>query len=141
MKRILAIAAAATAALTGCTPAQAANDEISARWGETVEVDGISVRLDDDPGHGCYKLSIGNERWLRGISPDEGGAVIGYAGVQDGDVHLYRKSDTLDKDRLNWGVLAPIEAGDSESDTICGRYYAESSRIEVDVAGATVTFN
>lgn len=141
MKRNLAIAGSAAVLLTGCTPAQAATDEISARWGETVEVDGISVSLDDDPGHGCYKLSIGNERWFRDISPDEGGAVIGYAGVQDGDVHLYIEGTNPDGDRLNWGALAPVGAGDTETDTVCGRYYAESSRIEVDIADTTVTFN
>lgn len=140
MKRNLAIAGSAAVLLTGCTPAQAVTDEISARWGETVEVDGISVSLDDNPGHGCYKLSIGNERWLRGISPDEGGAVIGYMGVQDGDVHMFLVSDKLTKDRLNWGKLAPIDAGGTETDTVCGRY-GEPSRIEVDVADATVTFN
>lgn len=141
MKKTFAIAAAAAVVLTGCVPAQATTDEISARWGETVEVDGISVSLDDDPGSGCYKLSIGNKRWLRSISPEEGGAVVGYAGVQDGDVHLYRKGSDSSEDRLDWGVLAPVDAGDTETATICRRYYAESSRIEVDVAGATVSFN
>lgn len=140
MKKTLVVAVAAVA-LTACTPAQAATDEVSARWGATVEVDGISVSLDDEPGHGRYKLSIGNERWLRDISPDEGGAVVGYAGTQDGDVQLYAEGADSDEDRLNWGMLAPIEAGDTESETICGRYYAESSRIEVDVADTTIGFN
>lgn len=100
-----------------------------------------SVSLDGDASSGRHKLSIGNEKWFRSISPDEGGAVVGYAGVQDGDVHLYLKSSGPSVDRLNWGVLAPIDAGDKETATVCKRYYATSSRIEVDVAGTTVSFN
>lgn len=141
MKKCPVIAAGVAIVLSGCTPAQASTDELSARWGETVEVDGISVSLDDNPGHGCYKLSIGNERWFRSISPDEGGAIIGYAGVQDGDVHLYVEGTNPKGHRLNWGTFAPIDAGGTKTETICGQYYAESSRIEVDVANTTVTFN
>lgn len=141
MKKCLTVAAAAAVLLTGCAPAQASTDELSARWGETVEIDGISVSLDESPGNGCYKLSIGNERWFRSISPDEGGAIVGYAGVQDGDVHLYAEGTNPNGERLNWGAFAPINADDTTTETICGQYYADSSRIEVDLANVTVTFN
>ena len=80
MRKFLVVAAAAAVTLAGCAPAQAASSEIKARWGETVEVDGIAVTLAGHPDNDCYDLTIGNERWLRDISADEGGAVVGYAG-------------------------------------------------------------
>lgn len=140
MNKCLVIAATAAILLSGCTSAHASTEEISARWGEAVEVDGIAVTLAGDPENACYKLSIGNERWLRDISADEGGVVAGYAGVQDGDVHLYLKESGPDDGRLNWGVLAPIDAGESKTATVCKQYYATSSRVEVDVADTTVIF-
>lgn len=140
MRKFLVVAAAAAVTLAGCAPAQAASSEIKARWGETVEVDGIAVTLSGNPDNACYKLSIGNERWLRDISADEGGVVAGYAGVQDGDVHLYLNESGSDDGRLDWGVLAPIDAGESKTAEICKRYYATSSRVEVDVADTTIVF-
>lgn len=140
MRRFLAVAAVAAVALAGCTPAQAASSEIKARWGETVEVDDIAVTLNGNPDNACYKLTIGNERWLRDISADEGGVVAGYAGVQDGDVHLYLKDSGPDDGQLNWGSLAPVEAGESKTAEVCKQYYATSSRVEVDVADTTVIF-
>lgn len=140
MRRFLAVAAVAAVALAGCTPAQAASSEIKARWGETVEVDDIAVTLNGNPDNACYKLTIGNERWFRDISADEGGAVAGYAGVQESDVHLYLKETGPGEGVLNWGTLAPIEAGDSKDAEICRSYLATSDRVEVDVADTTVIF-
>lgn len=140
MNKCLVIVAAAAILLSGCTSAHASTDEIKARWGETVEVDGIAVTLAGNADDACYKLTIGNERWLRDISADEGGVVAGYAGVQDGDVHLYLKKSGPDDGRLNWGAIAPIEAGKSKTANVCKKYYATSSRVEVDVADSTVVF-
>lgn len=140
MRRFLAVAAVAAVALAGCAPAQASSSEINARWGETVEVDGIAVTLAGKPDNDCYKLSVGNERWLRSISADEGGVVAGYAGVQESDVHLYLKESGPDDGRLNWGSLAPIEAGESKTAKVCRSHLATSNRVEVDVADTTVIF-
>lgn len=140
MNKCLVIVAAAAILLSGCTSAHASTDEIKARWGETVEVDGIAVTLAGHPDDDCYDLSIGNERWLRGISSDEGGAVVGYAGVQESNVHLYLKKSGPDDGRLNWGVLAPVHAGESKTAKVCRSYLATSSRVEVDVADSTVVF-
>lgn len=140
MRKFLVVAAAAAVTLAGCAPAQAASSEIKARWGETVEVDGIAVTLAGHPDNDCYDLTIGNERWLRDISADEGGAVVGYAGVQESDVHLYLKESGPDDGRLDWGALAPIDAGESKTAKACRSYLATSSRVEVDVADTMVVF-
>ena len=140
MRKFVVVAAAAAVTLAGCAPAQAASSEIKARWGETVEVDGIAVTLAGHPDNDCYDLTIGNERWLRDISADEGGAVVGYAGAQESDVHLYLKESGADDGRLDWGALAPIDAGESKIAKVCRSYLATSSRVEVDVADTTVIF-
>src|SRR5699024_4327682 len=124
MRRFLAVAAVAAVALAGCAPAQASSSEIKARWGETVEVGDIAVTLAGKPDNDCYELTIGNERWLRDISADEGGVVVGYAGVQESDVHLHLKESGPDDGRLNWGSLAPIEAGESKTAEVCRAHLA-----------------
>lgn len=137
MKKTLTVAVASAVILSGCASEPT---EIKTRWGESVEVEGIAVTLTGNPDNDCYKLSIGNERWFRSISADEGGVVAGYAGVQDGDVQLYFKEVGPEDGRLDWGRMAPIDAGDSKSAKICRSFYATSSRVEVDVAGTTIIF-
>lgn len=130
-------------ALAGCG-APDSGQMIQARLGQSMEVDGIGVKIENAGTSGattCWTVELTNNRWLRSVKTEDSGVVRAYAGVQDSIVYLAPSGESATESDYIWADEAPIKRGQSRKIKLCESGLLRPDRVHVDVAGSTIEFS